>query len=134
MHVSEGQRHESTQLDATLDKVRVPKKRGRPRKRPNRLVADKGYSYPRCRKALRRRKIRHVIPERKDQKEQRQKKGSRGGRPPKFEKELYRERNWVERCVNRLKQWRRVATRYEKRAQNYLALLTIAATMIWLRS
>ena len=105
-----------------------------PRKRPNRLVADKGYSYPRCRKALRRRKIRHVIPERKDQKEQRQKKGSRGGRPPKFEKELYRERNWVERCVNRLKQWRRVATRYEKRAQNYLALLTIAATMIWLRS
>jgi len=134
VHVSEGQRHESTQLEATLDKVRVPKKRGRPRKRPNRLVADKGYSYPRCRKALRRRKIRHVIPERKDQKEQRQKKGSRGGRPPKFEKELYRERNWVERCVNRLKQWRRVATRYEKRAQNYLALLTIAAAMIWLRS
>jgi len=36
--------------------------------------------------------------------------------------------------VNRLKQWRRIATRYEKRAQNYLALLTIAATMIWLRS
>jgi transposase len=83
---------------------------------------------------LRRRKIRHVIPERKDQKEQRQQKGSRGGRPPTFDRELYRERNWVERCVNRLKQWRRIATRYEKRAQNYLALLTIAATMIWLRS
>jgi transposase len=134
LHLSEGQRHESTQLEATLDKVRVPRKRGRPRKRPKRLVADKGYSYPRCRKALRRRKIGHVIPERKDQKEQRKQKGSRGGRPPKFEQELYRQRNWVERCVNRLKQWRRIATRYEKRAQNYLALLTIAATMIWLRS
>jgi transposase len=132
--VSEGQRHESTQLEATLDKVRVPGKRGRPRKRPKRLVADKGYSYPRCRKALRRRKIRHVIPERKDQKEQRKQKGSQGGRPPKFDRALYRERNWVERCVNRLKQWRRIATRYEKRAQNYLALLTIAAAMIWLRS
>jgi transposase len=134
VHVSEGERHESTQLEATLDKVRVPRKRGRPRKRPKGLVADRGYSYPRCRKALRRRKIRHVIPERKDQKQQRQKKGSRGGRPPRFEKELYRQRNWVERCVNRLKQWRRIATRYEKRAQNYLALLTIAAAMIWLRS
>jgi transposase len=132
--VSEGQRHESTQLEATLDKVRVPGKRGRPRKRPKRLVADKGYSSPRCRKALRRRKIRHVIPERKDQKEQRKQKGSQGGRPPKFDRALYRERNWVERCVNRLKQWRRIATRYEKRAQNYLALLTIAAAMIWLRS
>jgi transposase len=134
LHVSEGQRHESTQLETTLDKVRVPRKRGRPRKRPKRLVADKGYSYPRCRKALRRRKIGPVIPERKDQKEQRQEKGSRGGRPPQFDRELYRQRNWVQRCMNRLKQWRRVATRYEKRAQNYLALLTIAAAMIWLRS
>jgi transposase len=75
-----------------------------------------------------------VIPERKDQREQRQKKGSRGGRPPKFERELYRARNVVERCVNRLKRWRGIATRYAKRAQNYLALLLIAAAMIWLRS
>ena len=132
--MSEGQRHESTQLAAVLDRVRVPRPRGRPRQRPQRLVADKGYSYPRCRQLLRRRKIQPVIPERKDQREQRQAKGSRGGRPPQFDRQLYRQRNLVERCVNRLKQWRRIATRYEKRAQNYLALLLIAASMIWLRT
>jgi transposase len=51
-----------------------------------------------------------------------------------LDRELYRQRNLVERCVNRLKQWRRIATRYDKRAHNYLALLMMAATMIWLHS
>ncbi len=129
-----GQRHESRQLEPVLEKIRVPRRRGRPRKRPKQVVADKGYSYPRCRKALRRRGIRHVIPERKDQKKQRQAKGYRGGRPPRFDRGVYRLRSWAERCVNRLKQWRRVATRYEKRAANYLAFVHFACIMIWIRS
>ena len=112
-------------LEATLDAVRVPRKgRGRPRKRPGKLRGDKGYSYARCRKALRRRGIRHLIPERSDQKEQRKNKGRVGGRPVVFEKAAYAERNVVERCILRLKQWRRVATRYDKRASMYLAFVT----------
>jgi transposase len=116
-----------------LDAIRVPRERGRPRKRPEQLAGDRGYSYPRCRLTLRRRGIRHVIPERKDQREQREAKGSRGGRPPRFEAAVYRLRSWAERGVSRLKQWRRVATRYEKRAANFLALVHVAAIILWLQ-
>jgi transposase len=125
-----GDRPESTQLGAALDAIRVPRPgRGRPRKRPDRLIADKGYSYPRCRQLLRRQGIPHMIPERRDQ---RQRRGQRPGRPPAFDAAAYRRRNVVERCVNRLKQWRAVATRFEKRALNYRALVVIAALLIWL--
>ena len=132
LHVTEGQRHESTQLEAVLARIRVPRRQGRPRQRPDQVSLDKGYSYRQCRVLLRQKKIKHVIPERKDQREQRQARGSRGGRPPRFDPEVYRARNWVERCINRLKQWRRVATRYEKRAANYLAVVLIAAMRLWL--
>jgi transposase len=103
---------------------------GRPRKRPECLIADKGNSYPRCRKLLRRRAIRHVIPERRDQKERRA--GRLRGRAPSFDAATYARRNVVERCVNRLKQWRGVATRYDKRAVNYRAAVLIASLVIWL--
>jgi transposase len=130
--LSAGQRHESTQLEPTLDSIRVPRRRGRPRKRPDDLTLHKGYSYPRCRRVLRGRKLRHVIPERKDQWQQRPAKGYRGGRPPRFEVVVYRLRSWAERGVNRLKQWRAVATRYDKRGAHYLATVQFAAIMIWL--
>src|SRR5574341_1242880 len=97
-----------------------------------RLLLDKGYAYPKCRKALRRRGIASMIPERKDQREQRQKKGSRGGRPCRFSREEYGQRSWVERLVNRLKQWRRIATRYEKRAEHYRAFVLLGCIMLWL--
>ena len=129
-----GQRHESEQLETVLDSIRVPRVgRGRPRKRPaGYLLADKGYSYPACRRLLRRRRgIGHTIPERRDQRERRE--GRRPGRKPGFEKALYAKRNVVvERCVNRLKQWRGIATRYEKRALNYRAAVVIASLMLWL--
>lgn len=129
-----GQRHESTQLEAVLDASwvpRLPGVAGRPRKRPERLIADKGYSYPSCRKLLRGRGIRHTIPERRDQRERRMR---RPGRPLSFDATTYARRNVVERCVNRLKQWRRITTRYEKRAVNYRAAVVIAALMTWLAS
>ena len=131
--ITPGQRHESTQVTAVLDGSRVlrPGERGRPRKRPSHVIADKGYSYLACRQLLRRRGIRHTIPERRDQ---RQRRATRPGRPPTFDAATYRRRNVVERCVNRLKQWRGIATRYEKRAVNYRAMVVIAALMIWLTS
>ena len=129
-----GQRHGSTQLKELLDAVRVPRPEGspgRPRKRPAHLLADRGYSFESCRRLLRRRGISHTIPERKDQKERR---AGRPGRRPGFDREAYRRRNAVERCVNRLKQWRAIATRYEKRAANYRAMVIIASLMMWLPS
>jgi transposase len=93
------------------------------------LLADRGYAHDSCRRLLRRRGIPHVIPERKDQKERRRR---RGGRPPYFDAEAYRRRNAVERCVGRLKQWRGIATRYEKRVSNYRAMVLIASLLVWL--
>ena len=132
--VTAGQRHESTQLEAVLDAIRVPRlagAAGRPRKRPEHLIADKGYSYPSCRRLLRGRGIRHTIPERRDQQVPRLR---RPGMPPNFDITIYAKRNVVERCLNRLKQRRGIATRYEKRAVNYRAAVVIAALMIWLAS
>jgi len=130
--VTPGQRHESTQLGAVLDAIRVARAGcRRPRKRPERLLADRGYSYPRCRELLRSRGILHTISERRDQRERR---SDRPGRPPTFDAAAYARGNVVERCVNRLKQWRGVATRYEKRAANYRAMVIIAALVIWLTS
>ena len=96
------------------------------------LLADKGYAHDSTRRALRQRQIRHTIPERKDQIARRAAKGSKGGRPPVFDKDLYRQRNVVERCFNRLKQWRDLATRYAKRAGLYRASLVIIAAIMWL--
>ena len=130
--VTPGQRHESTQLEAVLDAIRVARPGvGRPRKRPERLIADKGYSFPGCRRLLRKRGIPHAIPERRDQRERR---AGRPGRPLGFDADAYRRRNVVERCVNRLKQWRGIATRYEKRAVNYRAMVVIASLVVWLSS
>ncbi len=131
MVLTPGQRHDSTQLEAVLDGIRVPRPdgRGRPRKRPDHLIADKGYSYPRCRRLLRRRGIRHTIPERTDQ---RARRAHRPGRKPAFDRDTYRRRNVVERGINRLKQYRAIATRYAKRGLNYRAMVVIASILIWL--
>jgi transposase len=92
---------------------------GRPRIRPDALAGDKGYSFPSLRRYLRRRGIRAVIPPKSNQPQQRS-----------FDKAAHRERNQVERTINRLKGWRRVATRYEKREVNYLAMVIISAIVL----
>jgi transposase len=130
--VTPGQRHESTQLEAVLEGIRVPRLgAGRPRTRPKHLIADRGYSFPACRLLLRRRGIPHTLPERRDQRERHK---VHPGRPPSFDAATYAQRNVVERCVNKLKQWRGIATRYDKRAINYRAAVIVAALMIWLTS
>jgi transposase len=116
-------------LDAICVKHPGP---GRPRKRPDMLIADKAYAHDSTRAALRRRGIRHIIPERSDQVARRAAKGGHGGRPPAFDREVYRERNQVERCFNRFKHWRDLAIRYAKRASIYRASLVLIAALMWL--
>jgi transposase len=129
-----GQAGDNPQLVALLDGIAVARVGpGRPRCRPEAVIADKAYAHPSTRAAMRRRRIRFVCPERADQIAYRAALGSRGGRPPVFDPELYKQRNVVERCFNRLKQFRDLATRYAKRAVYYQAELTIAAIMLWLR-
>ncbi|WP_443079468.1 IS5 family transposase [Streptomyces sp. NBC_01717] len=123
------------QLERVLEQVSVPRTGvGRPRTRPDHVLADKAYTSRKNRRYLRRRGIRHTIPERLDQQRHRQNRGSRGGRPTGFDSERYKKRNTVERAINRLKGFRAVATRYEKRAYIYLGTVTLAAIMIWLRT
>jgi transposase len=97
------------------------------------VVADRAYSHPSTRVALRSRHIAFTSPEKTDQIARRKAKGSAGGRPPAFDPEVYAGRNVVERCFARLKQFRGLATRYAKRAAYYRAILTIAAIVLWLR-
>ncbi|CAA9356045.1 MAG: Mobile element protein [uncultured Gemmatimonadaceae bacterium] len=124
--LSGGERHESRYVRALLSAGRVRRRaQGRPRVRPRCLVGDRGYSYPTVRRLLARCHIRAVIPRRRDQR-------PGDGRYAPFDHHAYRKRNRVERLMNRLKQHRRVATRYEKRALHYLAMLTIAAVLLWL--
>ncbi len=99
-----------------------------------RLLADKGYTHPSTREALRQRRIPHTIPERSDQIARRKAKGSRGGRPPSFDAEKYKRRNVVERSYVRLKQWRGIATRYDKHARTFLGGVLLAAAIIHTRT
>ena len=133
--VTAGQAHDNPLLFPVLEAISVPARLGgqRPRSRPDCLIADRAYSHPSTRKALRQKGIPAVIPEKSDQLTRRQAKGSRGGRPPKFDSQIYQERNVVERTFNRLKQWRGIATRYDKHARNYRAGIVLASILIWLR-
>ena len=101
--------------------------------RVGRVLADKAYAHPSTRKALRNRKIKVTIPEKSDQIARRQAKGSAGGRPPAFDADWYKERNVVDRCFNRLKQFRGLATRYAKRAAYHRSEIVIACIILHLR-
>jgi transposase len=120
--VSAGQRHDSVFAEPVLQATRIRRANGRLRARPRCVAGDKGYSYGRIRRYLRRRGIRAVIPTRKDQPRQRH-----------FDKATYRRRNVVERCVGWLKESRAVATRFDKLAVNYLATVKLAMLQRYLR-
>jgi transposase len=130
-----GQAGDSPQFTAVLDRLIVRRPGSlRPRSRPTAVAADKAYSSKANRAYLRRRGITAVIPVKDDQAAARAKKGSAGGRPPNFDTELYKQRNCAERCINRMKTWRGIATRYDKRPDSYLAALHLRGAMLWLRS
>jgi transposase len=117
--VTAGQAHESVSFEALMDTVRV--RGGHGRRRPEAVAGDKGYSHPWIRGWLRSRGIEAVIPTRRDQPRER------------FDRVKYRGRNAVERCIGWLKGCRRVATRYEKLAAHFLAIITLAMVQRCLR-
>ncbi|MFI6910460.1 IS5 family transposase [Nonomuraea sp. NPDC050394] len=132
--VSPGQHGDSPYFRRVLERVRIVRRGlGRPRKRPGRVLADKAYSSRGNRAYLRRRGIKAVIPIKRDQQANRLKQGRRGGRPPGFDAERYKERNTAERCVNKLRGHRAVALRTDKRERIYQGTIDVASIRIWLR-
>lgn len=120
--MSGGERHEQKFLPTLLETGAIRRLgKGRPRLRPKRVAGDKGYSSKTVRRYLAKRGIGAVIPRRKDEPQQRH-----------FDRAAYRERNRIERLINRLKQNRAIATRYDKLAAHYLAMLLIASILIWI--
>ncbi|MEV0889700.1 IS5 family transposase [Streptomyces microflavus] len=129
-----GNVNDATAFADVLNEVRTPRAgTGRPRTTPDRVLGDKAYSSRAIRHLLRRRGIAATIPERRDQVANRRRRGRRGGRPPVFDTEIYRDRNVVERCFARLKQFRAIATRFDKLANRYRAGVVLASLILWLR-
>lgn len=126
-----GQAADSPQFIRALGKARGRGPVGRPRTRPDAVAADKAYSSRGNRTHLCKRRIKAVIPEKKDQAANRKKKGSGGGRPVRHGASLYKERNTVERLINKLNARRAIATRYDETPDSYLAGLYLRASMIW---
>jgi transposase len=132
--VTAGNVHDSTVFEQLMRAVRVPRPGGgRPRTTPQVLLADKAYSARRIRAYLRGRGIKACIPQPADQRANRRRKGSGGGRPPAFDPVLYQRRNLIERCFNRLKQFRAIATRFDKLASRYRSGVLLASLILWLR-
>lgn len=120
--ITPGETQEVTVFEQLMNGGNVKRKRrGRPKKNPDALAGDKGYTGKKPRALLKNRKIKDVIPTRVNERHY-----------ENFDKELYKQRNFVERTFNCFKQCRRIATRYEKLAKFYLAMLTIAAFVMWL--
>lgn len=129
-----GQRHDSLAFEPLMSRLRIHRLGpGRPRTRPGRLLADKAYSNRKIRAYLRRRRIKTTIPEKTNQQRTRIAKGSHGGRPPAFDHEAYKQRNTVERMHNKLKAYRAVAMRTDKREFVFHGTIDIASIKIWLR-
>lgn len=115
-----GQESDIQQAEALMETGTIRTRSGHLRSRPQRLVADKGYTSAAFRNYLHRRHIRCTIARRSNER----RRGS-------FNKQDYRKRNIVERLINRLKQFRRIATRYEKRASNFSAMITLASIFLF---
>jgi transposase len=119
-----GERHDTVAFEELMEGGAVKRVgRGGPKRNPRRLVGDRSYASRRIRRYLRRKGIRYTIPHKQNEVH---------GSKASFDREVYKLRNIVERLFNRLKQFRRIATRYEKRAENYKAMLVLASILLWL--
>ncbi len=117
-----GQQHEASVFEPLMQGGAIKRVgRGRPKQRPRRVVGDKGYSSRKIRRYCRRRGMRITIPRKANE-----------HRTGPFDRDSYRSRNQIERLINRCKQFRRLATRYEKRAENYRAMWLLGASLLWL--
>lgn len=116
-----------------LQQLRVTRPIGRPRTRPDRLLGDKAYSSRAIRQHLRDRGIQAIIPQPSDQISHRLRRGSHGGRPISYDRVDYRNRNVIERRFATVKQWRGLATRYDKLATVYRSAAVLNAVIAWTR-
>lgn len=133
MLLGPGQGSDSRMFPNLLAALRVPRTGpGRPRTTPEVVMGDKAYSSRGHRALLRARGIKAVIAEPADQKANRKRRGSKGGRPPAFDSEKYKQRHVVETGFNVFKQWRALATRYDKLALTYRAGVLLRAITLWL--
>ncbi|MFD5762875.1 IS5 family transposase [Streptomyces sp. NPDC127044] len=131
--ITPGQWGDAPQMIPVLEQIRVPRPGGgHPRTRPDQLGGDKAYSSRRNRHYLRRRQINHHLPPLRHTRHNRRRRGRLGCRQPGVDREIYRRRNEVERTINRLKAFRAVATRYDKRAYVFHGTVTVAAIRLWL--
>lgn len=119
-----GQVHESTRFESVMKAAPILRRRNRRRRKPDKVAGDKGYSYARIRAWLKRHKMKAVIPQRDDQ---------RRREPQKFDKKAYRRRCVVEHCVGWLKECRRIGTRFEKLAVNFLGMMKLAIIQRYLK-
>lgn len=126
--ITPGQWGDAPQLIPVMERIRVGRLgRGHPRTRPDQLGGDRAYSSRRNRRYLRRRQIKHTISEPKNQRSNRQRRGSKGGRPAGFDKTIYKRRNEVERTINALKNFRAVGMRFGKRAHVFHGTVAYAS-------
>jgi transposase len=123
--VTGGQVYEATQAQSVLEPIAIPQPLGRPRQRPEKLAGDKAYRARHIRVWLWTHGIKPVIPRKENER--------KIGRPPEFDKISYRRRSVIENCVGWLKECRRVLTRFEKLAVNYLGMLKLAMIQRYLR-
>ena len=117
--MSAGQVHDTQLLEPLLTKVQVHQKQGRPKSRPKRLAGDKGYSSKRIRDYLCSRDIEAIIPHKDNE-------AARHDPTVMFDKATYRRRSIVEQVIGWLKECRRIATRFEKLALTFLAMVKLA--------
>lgn len=122
-----GEAHEATMLEPLLSSVKIGGKPGAPRRRFEVVAGDKGYDGAAQRAAIRRHGSTPLIPHRK------RKDGSYPEQAEGFDKEQYKQRNVVERLIGRLKEFRRIATRYDKLAESFRCFVLMGFIRIWLK-
>lgn len=122
--LSPGQAHESQFAQRLLDGIGVQRQNGSMKRRGHAVLADKAYSSHTLRNELKNKGIKTVIPRKSNE------KMASDGRSP-LDRDAYRNRNVVERCFGRLKEYRRIATRYDKTARNYLAMVRLGCIRLF---
>lgn len=127
VQLTPGQAHESTMLESLLDDVSIGGKPGRPRRRFDTVSGDKGYDGQALREAIASRGSKALIPQRK------RRAGSSREPTVGFDKVAYKRRNVVERLIGRLKEHRRIATRYDKLGESFKAFVILGCVRIWLK-
>ena len=124
--ISGGQSHETKHAIQLVKNIGIKRKSGQIKHRPKAVIGDKGYTGEPIRNYLKKRGIKVVIPYRSNEKANKDKR-------KKIDYEHYKQRNAVERCFNFLKEHRSVATRSDKTARNYLAMVKLSAIRLFLR-